>query len=229
MRMIFLISILLTASTAATAAVSTDSSQGLFSGRISKVNVDASLIRLRTEFHNLKYLNRKDLIEFWTENNPVLKCKAYVVGRTNDYLLVKVPNFSICSKSINLSAGNNLNCYSPDLIKNITSAKGLVGVLLKKRMAMDGRVMKVRRELDIHIEKVGAINMRYEVLREKLELEWRDELALLEEDKLISERNYIEYKNRINDIDFKLEKYRIYDDNLKTDRWALDPRLFYKK
>jgi hypothetical protein len=66
-------------------------------------------------------------------------------------------------------------------------------------------------------------------LREKLEREWRDELALLEEDKLVSERNYLEYKNRINEIDFKLEKYRIYDDNLKTDRWALDPRLFYKK
>jgi hypothetical protein len=207
----------------------TDNQLGNFSGRISKVNAEASLLRLRTEFHNLKYLNRKDLVEFWTENNPVLRCKSYVVGRTNNYVLLKVPNFSICGKSINLSSGNFLQCHSSDLIKNINVAQSLVEVLLKKRVAMDGRISKVKRDLDSHIEKVGAINKRYEVLREKLEREWRDELALLEEDKLVSERNYLEYKNRINEIDFKLEKYRIYDDNLKTDRWALDPRLFYKK
>jgi hypothetical protein len=201
----------------------------VFSGRISKVNEKASLLRIRTEFHNLKYLNRKDMVEFWTESNPVVRCKSYVVGRTNNYLLIKVPNFELCSRTISMSSGNYLKFESTDMRKNLKVAQSLVETLLKKRLAMDGRLLKVKKELDSHIEKVTAINKRYEVLREKLEREWRDELALLEEDRLVSERNYLEYKNRINEIDFKLEKYRIYDDNLKTDRWALDPRLFYKK
>jgi hypothetical protein len=68
-----------------------------------------------------------------------------------------------------------------------------------------------------------------EILRQKLEIEWQKELALLEEDKA---RTYAEFKNseaRLNEIETKLEAYRIEDHNLKLDRWSLDPALYIRK
>ena len=66
-------------------------------------------------------------------------------------------------------------------------------------------------------------------IRQKIEIEWQRELALLEEDKAMS---FAEFKNaeaRLNEIDVKLEAYRLEDHNLKLDRWSLDPALYQKK
>ena len=65
-------------------------------------------------------------------------------------------------------------------------------------------------------------------MREKLESEWREELGLNEEDRLVSLRNYKDLQMRLDELDLKLQKYKIEDENLVTDRWSLDPRLFYK-
>ena len=62
-----------------------------------------------------------------------------------------------------------------------------------------------------------------------MEIEWKKELELLEEDKIASQREYNGLKIRLDEIDYKMEKYRVHDENLVQDRWALDPRLHYKK
>ena len=202
---------------------------GLFSGRISKVNKDAALVRVKVEFSNLKYLNIKDQVSFWNEQYPLAQCKAYVLGRSVDYLLLKVPNINICQASVHVANGVYVKLYSQDLINNIKMGRELVTILQKKQVALTGKLIGSQKMLDSYIEKVNAVNGRYEVLREKLEQEWRDELALLEEEKIKELRNYKEFKSRLEEIDFKLEKYRILDDNLTLDRWSLDPRLYYKK
>ena len=86
-----------------------------------------------------------------------------------------------------------------------------------------------QKELTGHVEKVDGVNKRYEILRQKLEIEWQKELSALEEDK---SRSFTEFKNseaRLNEIDTKLETYRVEDHNLKLDRWSLDPALYIKK
>ena len=91
------------------------------------------------------------------------------------------------------------------------------------------KLQRTQKELDSYIEMVNALNDRYEVLREKLEGEWRLELANLEEDRSVSLRNFKNIEMRIEEIDLKLQKYKVEDENLSLDRWALDPRLFFKK
>ncbi len=207
----------------------TDVEKGVFSGRISKVNVTAALVRIKVDFANSKYLNKKDKVEFWDERGPEARCKALIIGKSNDYLLLKVPEFSYCRQSIFISPGVYLKFFSQDLVNNLKMGRELVKILLKKRLALKGRLSHEQKELDKHIEKVSAINVRYKLLRDKLEAEWRDELAVLEEDKVTGLRNYKELELRVLDIENKLEKYRIEDANLKLDRWALDSRLYYEK
>ncbi len=202
---------------------------GIFSGRISRLNSEAGLMRIKIDFTNMKYLNKKDQVEFWDERGPEVKCRGFIVGKSNEYLLLKVPEFNYCKKFIFVTEGAYIKFFSQDLVNNIKMGRELVSILLKKRLALNGRLLNNQKELDRHIEKVNAVNLRYKVLRDKLEAEWREELANLEEDRLTAFRNYKDLEGRILDLDNKLEKYRIEDKNLKKDRWALDPRLYYPK
>lgn len=200
-----------------------------FTGRISRLNSEAKLARIRTDFENIKFLNRKDRIEFWNETYPDQRCVASVEGRTNDYLLIRVPQYENCVRKVHFTTGTYLHFESADLQETVKIAKELVEILQKKRLAMQVKKDRHQKELSGHVEKVDAVNKRFEILRQKLEIEWQKELSSLEEDKA---RSFTEYKNaeaRLNEIDTKLEAYRVEDHNLKLDRWSLDPALYYRK
>jgi len=207
----------------------TDEDRYLFGGRISRLNSSARLARIRTDFANIKFLNRKDRLDFWNETYPQQKCSASVEGRTNDYLLIKIPEFETCIRKVHFTTGTYLHFQSVDLRQTIVMAKELVEVLLKKRLALKARKDRNQKELDGHIEKVDAVNKRFETLRQKLEIEWQKEIADLEDDKAKTFTEFKESEARLNEIDSKLEAYRIEDHNLKLDRWSLDPALYYKK
>jgi hypothetical protein len=200
-----------------------------FTGRISRLNGRARLARIRTDFKNIKFLNRKDRVEFWNETYPEQRCVALVEGRTNDYLLLKVPQYDLCITKVHFTTGSYLHFSSADLGQTVKIANELVEILLKKRLAIQAKKDRHQKELSGHIEKVDAVNKRFETLRQKLEIEWQKELSSLEEDKA---RSFSEYKNseaRLNEIETKLEAYRVEDHNLKLDRWSLDPALYIRK
>lgn len=206
-----------------------DDSLGYFSGRVSKINTKASLMRIRAEFANMKYLNKKDRVEFWNEHNPELRCRAYVVGKSPEYILVKISDFEFCLKKLFIANGGYLKFFSQDLANNLKMGNEVLAILLKKHLAVSGKINSSKRELESHLDMIDAINKRYEVLRQKLELEWQKELAALEEDRIISLKNYKSLQQRLSEIEHKLEQYRVNDQNLETDRWSLDPTLYYKK
>ncbi len=203
--------------------------EGIFSGRISKINERAELMRVKIDFVNSKYLNKGNQVEIWNGQNTETYCKTSIAGKSNDYLLLKILNLNFCRRFFLIAPGSYLKFFSQDLINNLKMGKELVKTLLKKRLALKGKLSRTQRELNKHIEKVDVANGRYETLRAKLESEWRDELDALEEDKLIILRNYKQLELDVADIENKLEKYRINDINLKLDRWALDSRLYYEK
>ncbi len=206
-----------------------DESEPIFSGRISRLNPPAKLARIRTDFTNIKFLNRRDRIDFWNETYPDHRCISYVEGRTNDYLLLRIPDYEKCIKRVHFTTGTYLHFESSDLKQTTQMAKELIEILLKKRLAMNTKKERHRKDLDGFVEKVDAVNKRFEILRQKLEIEWQKELASLEEDKAFS---FTEFKNaeaRVNEIDTKIEAYRVEDHNLKLDRWSLDPALYIKK
>ncbi len=202
---------------------------GLFSGRVSKINVEGGLVRVRATFDNVRYLNKKDKISFWDVHHPIIRCAAYIVGKSNDYFSMRVPDYKNCVTGVSLTMGRYLQFYSQDLANNLAMGHELVDILLKKRLAIQGKVSRNQKELDNYTEKVSAVNERYKLLREKLESEWREELGLIEEDRLVALRNFKDLQMRLDELDLKLQKYKIEDENLVTDRWSLDPRLFYKK
>lgn len=202
---------------------------GIFSGRVSKVNLDASLIRIKVDFENMKYISKKDKVSFWDEKSPELKCQSHVLGKSNNYILLKVPEIAACRRVVALTPGMYYKFFSKDLVNNLKMGRELVDILTKKKLALGGNLARKKKELDNHIEKVNAVNMRYKLLRDKLEAEWRDEIAALEEDRLMTVKEYKDVEARLLNAEHKLEKYRIEDENLHEDRWSLDPRLYYKK
>lgn len=201
----------------------------MFSGRISKISRDISIIRVKVDFDNVKYINVKDKIEFWDEKNSTLKCKAYVMGRTADYILLKIPDMKFCEKNLYFTTGSYFKFFSEDLLNNVKMGREVVGILIKKRMAVKGQMEVKNKEIQSHVERINTINARYQTLRDKLEQEWQKELHSLDEDRTYSLRSYKDLERRLDEIDQKLEQYKIKDENLTLDRWSLDSNLYFKK
>ncbi len=205
------------------------SEAGFFSGRISKINYEIKTVRIRVDFDNVKYINVKDRLEFWEEKNSTFKCRGVVLGRASDYILIKVPEMSYCIKQIYFSTGAYFKFHSEDLVNNIKMGREVVSILLKKRQAVVGQMEMRNRDIITHAERVNAINARYQSLREKLDEEWRKELFGLEEDRTYALRSFKDLERRKDEIDQKLELYKVKDENLTLDRWSLDTNLYYKK
>ncbi len=200
-----------------------------FSARISRLNKEAKLMRLKISFENAKFLQKKDRVEFWNETYPDRKCLSYIEGRTTDYLLVKIPKYTECISKMYITSGTYLHLFSPDLKKGIKIAKSLMEILLKKKLALESRMRRFKSRVDGHIDRVETVNKRYEILRQKLDYEWQSELTALEEDKVTNYKYYKSSKTKFEDLMYKLEQYKIGDQNLKEDRWSLDPNLYYQK
>jgi hypothetical protein len=210
-------------------SVLAQSEAGFFSGRISRYSKDIKTLKIKVDFPNVKYVNTRDQIEFWDERNSAQRCRGYILGRSPDFLLVKVPELETCEKFIFVTTGAYLKFFSKDLQNNLEMGRDVVDILLKKRMAVQGQIDLRDKELDSHIERVGAVNARYDTLRKKLEMEWQKELNSLEEDRVQSIRLTKDLERRRDEIDKKLELYKVNDENMKIDRWSLDSRLYYKK
>jgi hypothetical protein len=140
-----------------------------------------------------------------------------------------VAEFNLCITKVHVTTGSYLHFWSQDLENNLKMAHELVEILLKKRMALLAKKRRYQRDLDGHVEKVDAINKRYEVLRQKLEVEWQKELADQEEDKADALVAFKQAEARLNEVESKLESYRIHEHNFTVDRWSLDPDLYIHK
>lgn len=205
------------------------SEEGFFSGRISRINKEISTIRVKVDFDNIKYLNPKDKVEFWDEKNSTQKCKAFIIARTTDYLLLKVSDMNYCQKSLYFTTGAYFKFYSEDLLNNVSMGKEVVTILLKKRLAVGSQMDNRNKEIAAHVERINAVNARYQTLKERLEQEWQKELHAVDEDQTYSVRSFKDLEKRRDEIDQKLEQYKIKDENLTLDRWSLDSHLYYKK
>ncbi len=205
------------------------SEDGFFSGRLSHINYQISTVRVKVDFDNIKYLNPKDQIQFWDEKNINQKCNGYILGRSASYVLVKVNQIKYCEKFLYFTTGAYFRFYSEDLVNNIVMGKEVVGILIKKRLAVQGQIDNKNKEISANIERVNTLNDRYQVLRAKLEEEWKKELQALESDKLASTHSMLDLTRRRDEIDQKMELYKVKDENLTTDRWSLDSKLYFKK
>ncbi|MCY4644159.1 MAG: hypothetical protein OXB88_06025 [Bacteriovoracales bacterium] len=202
---------------------------GEFSGRIAKLDMELGLLRIKVDFHNLRYLLEGNQIDFRSQMGSGKNCRAEILGKSNDYLLIKVPFFDECVKYVHFTVGAYLHLYSKDLAKNIQKGKEVLDLLLKKRISVESRKRKFQKKLTSYEERIEATNERYSVLRQKLEKELQGVIDDLDNDKIIAERNLKNAEIELKKIDRKLELYRVSDKNLEEDRWSLDPRLYYKK
>ena len=203
--------------------------EGVFSGRISRVNARSGLVRIKVNFSNFRYLNKKDKVSFWDKGVNLKKCHGFIMGKTNEYLLLRVPNYTRCQNLVYLKEGAYLTFFSQDLINNIKMGRELMSILKKKRMALLNKVKRNKRELETYIEKVDAVNGRYSSLRKKLDREWKRELSLLEEDRVDSRKKFGLSVIKLEEVEFKMEQYKVEERNLKLDRWSLDSKLYFRK
>ena len=186
-------------------------------------------MKVRTQFSNMRYLVKGNLINFWSQEMGSKRCHAKLLEKSNDYLLLKIISFDHCFAQVSFLPGSFLNFYSEDLIKNIDRAKEVMGILLKKRMALEAKKHRLENELESFQDKVETIRSRYNILREKLERESQKDLGNLDSKKSSFQKELQATIDRLNKVDHKLQQYQVKDKNLELDRWSLDSRYYFEK
>ena len=209
--------------------VSDPEKTGNFFARVSRINQKANLVRAKSDFPNMKYLNKRDVIEMYSEVADNVRCRGYVIGKSNEYLLMKFPDLEKCMNKVNLTVGSLMKFSSQDMGNNIHVGREVIEILLKKRQALQAKVNREKIELEKFIERVEATNKRFQALRAKLDEQWQGELTAIEHDKVDSLKGFQDSQLRLADVDKKLEQYRVEDPKLIDDRWALDEILYSKK
>jgi hypothetical protein len=226
---LLLIFLFISTSTFAALKNGSDEDNAVFAGRVSRLNRIAKLMRVRVKFENYKFLNVKDRVEFWNESNTVKRCLAFIEARSPEYMLLRIPQYDQCISQVYVTVGSYLKFFSKDLRDNLGIAKDLTKVLLKKRLALNARMNRYEKDLDTYDDKLEALNKRYEILQQKLKLEWSREIADLEEDKLDIYKSYKNTEARLFELDHKIQAYKVLDHNFKIDRWSLDENLYIKR
>ena len=193
-----------------------------FKARLFSVNKEVSLLKFRSDFSNAKFLTPGARAKFRTNIGLNHFCDGVVLSKSVNHFLFKVTHMDKCAKYQNLSLGINADFVSIDLEKNMISVNDLVKVLNKKRLAIFGKLQRVKKRLAIFVERVDATNKRFDTLRTKLEAERQEALSYLESEKLLDTQNFKNYSSKLDEIDFKLEKYRLEDSNSNDIRWSLD-------
>ena len=203
--------------------------QGLFSGRVDRINPKASLLRVKLDFANFRYINKGDQVEFWNEYKGSHRCEGHVIGKSDEFMLLKMPHFSRCTRKVALFSGIYLKFFAKNLVENLKKGQALVVTLRKKHLALSGMMSREKVKLDSYEEKVNVVNKRYEVLLGELAGKRRREIIELEEEKNQALKKFKDLQIQLNELDFKLERYRIHDENLAFERWSLDSHFYFKK
>ena len=201
---------------------------GTFSGTVDHINEEAKLLRVRTTSLNAKYVGKGDRISLG-DYGGMTECRGDVLARSKEHLLLKLPRFSLCSRNLPMVRGAWLKFYGHSLVDKVARGRKLVEILLKKRLALLGKLGEGDKDLKRHQEKMDVMNRKYGVLRDKVELEWRGALGILEGDRMRMLKKREEFEKRLTEVNRQLERYRVEDRVWELDRWSLDQRFYFKK
>jgi len=202
---------------------------GTFSGRVSRLNPEASIMRVRLDFINAKFLRVNDGLEFWNEGMSNVRCQSTIVGKSAEYFLVKVYEWNRCLKKVGFTVGSYVLFESKDLEKTLKTAREMVKVLLQKRMVLNGMFINTKNDVTDQSTQLEAINSRYEAMIERIKNEWNEAIKGLSQAKSGNEVEMNSLSAQLDEIDFQLERYRVEDENFKKDRWAIDPTIIQSR
>lgn len=194
---------------------------GKFRATIDRLNPEGELIRIRVQFKNAKYLSQSDVLNFWHQSHHESRCRGIVLAADNDLVLLKVPDYKFCESRVALNLGAHLEFSSDDFARNTTRGREVELILKERYKALTSLYERLTAQLQADQEKLKATERRYGVLDEKLLAEWRQELSHLEERRALILKSSQEILSELDRIDKKIEDYRLEDENLIIDRWAL--------
>lgn len=198
---------------------------GTFPGRVSRLNPLASLMRVRLDFSNSKFLRTNDGLEFWNEGMPMVRCQGAIVGKSGEYFLVRVYEWKNCISKVGFSVGSHVYFESKDLEKTLITAREMVKVLLQKRMVLQSQTSNKKNDVTDQSTQLENINARYEAMIERIRSEWNEAIKGLSSAKSTNQVELNSLQAQLDEIDFQLERYRVEDANFKKDRWAIDPTV----
>lgn len=198
-----------------------------FSGRVSDKDSTGTILKIKTENSNIKFLRAGDKILFKVSNITNRGwCDSYVRDVEKDYFSVYTKDVYICWGSENyFRRGTTLIFNSPTLAKRVKDASVYRMVLLKRRKDFFRQLNGVNHFLWSYKQKLVEEAIVYD--KKILDLKKIKEKALgqlqkVKKDKIVLQR---ELSYRLDSLEKDLSFYQIERPELYVDRWHLDHDL----
>ena len=81
-------------------------------------------MRVKLDFANFRYINKGDQVEFWNEYKGSHRCEGHVIGKSDEFMLLKMPHFSRCTRKVALFSGIYLKFFAKNLVENLKKRAG---------------------------------------------------------------------------------------------------------
>lgn len=193
-----------------------------FTLRLSASDRNTRELKLKVDITRAKFLKVGDQLQLsaW----PVAgqkKCEGAVTLTTVSYLFVKVQDWTGCVAQAGLRKGMLLYAHSSQLRETIAKARVMTQLLLKKRALLLGQMHHQEKVAGVESVKAKMINDKYQEMIETLKKQWEDELAALGPKRIEEQKLLEDIKNDVAQIDLDLERYRVEEQQLHDDQWAL--------
>lgn len=193
-----------------------------FTLRLSASDRSTQELKLKVDITRAKFLKVGDQLQLsaWPVEGQK-KCEGTVTLTTVSYLFAKVKDWAGCVAQAGLRKGMLLYAQSAQLKETIAKARLMTQLLLKKRALLLGQTYQQEKVAGVESLKAKMINDKYEEMIETLKKQWEDELAGLGPKRIEEQKLLEDLKNDVAQIDLDLERYRVEEQQLHDDQWAL--------
>lgn len=190
-----------------------------FSGVI--LNNNSEFLTLKINNSNIKFFKNGDEVFFFNKIYADYKCRGIVEKGNRERLILKVTDYTNCKKYMSLTANSTIDLESNDLLTNLSMAKDVENILLKKKMILEHKVLRLKKDIKSRNLKYQSIEQEYEekIASLSLEKEEKKQNVLLIEDE--SRKQINDAKLKLIDIDKKLQLYRVEDQRYRRSQWSL--------
>ena len=192
-----------------------------FRGRVSRIHKRLKLVRVFSEFPNLKFLKKGDEVFFWYPEEKKKICRSRVFAKGVSHVLLKVPYLQDCLYQLTFTVGSTLSFQSKQFERTLKMVKEVKKILLKKRLALFGQLERTKKELSQYMKKVEVLERDHNLHRQSLERKFKKKMSRLQ----TFHNNQLKvYKNLIKnmeDIDHKLYLYEVHPNRASKDAWSL--------
>lgn len=197
-----------------------------FTGRVTDRDKSTNILKISSENKNIKFFRAGDLVSFTVASRDSNFCKGYVRNVEENFFVIYVKDIYSCWEDTDyFRRGSLLRFQSNQLSLRVREASKHRIILLKRKRDFFRQLNDVNHFVWSYDQQKVLTASDYDLKIVEIEKGKQKALEMLISKKKDQIRIQKELIRRLDELDEKLDHYRIERDDMLVDRWHLDHDL----